>query len=116
MFGLLAFAPAAHASTPPILKISDNSGNIATIDSTGTAVFSGTCTPSTCLTNFVANLNGEIVWAGNLGTFSVTLSVGLTKPLALPSPSQDLNLQHVTTTADGTITFQWTDVDFNTWV
>ena len=110
---LLVFVPVSFATTPPALRIADNLGNVATIDSTGTVVFSGACTGATCTTTAISVSPGQIDWAGTLGTFSMRAIVGVTKPYSIPTVSQDLNLQHVTTSADGTLTVQWTDTDFN---
>ena len=87
---------------------------MATIDSSGTALFSGTCTPVTCVTSFVSVSSGQVSWFGKLGTFSVSFTVGLTKPVLSPNPSMDLNIQSLTTTADGAVRFEWSDTNFTT--
>ena len=114
MLCLLGLVTPASTSTPPILRLTTSSGHIATIDSTATVVFSGACTGATCTTSFVGASSGQIFWSGSVGTFSIRLTVGLTKPILFPSPSEDLNIQAVSTTADGTITFEWTDTNFQT--
>src|SRR5580700_244134 len=103
------------ATTPPALSISDDAGNTITMDSTGTVTFGGNCNPGvTCATGFISvTTPGQILWSGTIGTFSVTAIVGITKPFTTGDPTQDLSLQHISTTAGGTITFQWTDTDFN---
>jgi hypothetical protein len=111
----LGLVPLANADTPPALRVTTGTGQVGLIDFTGAVVFSGTCTPATCQTSAGYPLinPGKITWSGKLGTFTVVASVGLTKPTAAPNPSQDLSLQSVSTTADGSITFEWTDTNFN---
>ena len=109
------FSPHASAATPPALRITVNTGQGAVIDAAGTVVFSGTCTPVTCTTaaGYPQITSGQTLWSGKLGTFTVRTAIGVTKPTAIPSPSEDLDLQQIATTADGIIKFEWTDVDFN---
>src|SRR5437763_1088 len=117
LIGMLALicAPLLTAATPPVLNVSTSGGQLASIDFTGAVAFSGSCTPATCMTSagYPQVMPGQINWSGKMGTFTVVASIGITKPLASPNPSQDLDLQHISTTADGTITFQWTDSNFN---
>ena len=104
-----------RADTPPVLKISDNNNDVMTVDDTGNVVFSGSCTPSTCQTSSIQHQPGYIVWGGTLGPFTVTFTVGSTEGAQnAASPQMDLSIQQLTTTTGGTITFQWTDINFNT--
>jgi len=109
----LALAPAASAVTAPAVSIADNLGHSILVDRTGTVAYGGNCTPSTCTTSSVSVSSGETIWAGTIGTFSLTAVIGTTKPYSVPNPSMDLNLQRVTTSSGGTLTIQWTDTDFN---
>src|ERR1035438_584032 len=110
----LAFASNAFAVTPPALNIADGAGNIITVDDTGTVTYGGICTPTTCTTNFIVIPQpGQIDWSGTIGSFSLSLIVGITKPVSEPNPSQDFNIQHITSTTGGTLTLQWTDINFN---
>ena len=110
---LFLLTSAIFAAAPPALSVQDSGGRTASIDATGVVVFGGACTPASCTTQIVNVSVGQIVWGGTIGTFSITAAVGLTKPAIVPTPSLDLNLQRLTTTADGTITFRWSDTDFN---
>ena len=107
----LAGAPLSFAQTPPALKLTTGSGQVALIDGTGAVTFSGACTPAVCQTTFVGALPGQLQWNGTIGTFSVGFVLGVTKP-ALDQPSMDLTIGHLTTTAQGSITFQFSDKDF----
>jgi uncharacterized repeat protein (TIGR01451 family) len=96
------------------MRISDNAGNVVTIDATGTVVFSGnaSCTANvTCLTQISSSVPGQIFWQGRIGSFTISSEVGSTKPLVTP-PVIDLQVHQLTTTSGGSITIQWTDTGF----
>jgi hypothetical protein len=106
--------PVAHADTPPALRVTANTGEVATIDAAGVVSFTGTCIAATCSTSQLQLIDpGEFVWGGKVGAFRIIATIGITKPDTVPTPSTHLSLQHLTTTADGTVTFEWTDVNFN---
>jgi hypothetical protein len=107
----LAGAAASYALTPPALKMSDGA-NTVTIDSTAAVTFSGACTPATCSTSILSVQSGSVIWGGKLGSFSISVAAGLTKPLAVPNPSMDLSLQSISTATGGTLTIEWTDINF----
>jgi hypothetical protein len=113
---LLLFSATLQADTPPVLKISDSSGNIITIDDSGTVVTSGTCTPTTCTTDALLVKPGKITWSGTIGSYAVLgFTVGSSKTATNPSPQMDLSIQQLTSSVSGnTVTFQWTDTNFNT--
>ena len=84
---------------------------------TGTVTFGGTCTAATCFTSILAfPMSGQITWGGTLGSFSVSATVGTTKPATDPSnPELDVSLQRLTANSGGgggTLTIQWTDTGF----
>jgi hypothetical protein len=108
---LFTFSVLLQANTPPVLQISDGS-NIATIDNTGTVSFSGACTPATCTTTTVTAGPGVVRWGGTIGSFSLILAIGVS--FGPSTPTLDLAIEDLTTTADGSITFKWTDTNFNT--
>jgi SdrD B-like domain len=118
IFGLLllmASAIPALALTPPSFRMSDAVGNIVTIDMSGTVAFGGTCTAATCSTSILAFPQaGQITWGGKIGAFTVSATVGTTKPATDPSyPELDVSLQRLVTGATGgTLTIQWTDNGF----
>ena len=109
----LALTPGAYAVTAPAVSIADDAGNTILVDGNAVVTYGGNCTPATCTTTFVSVSGGQTDWAGTIGSFSLRAVVATTKPYSIPNPSQDLNLQHVTTTTGGTLTIQWTDTDFN---
>ena len=112
---LLLISPLAHAQTPPILRISDNAGNVVTVDSTGTVTFSGnpSCVAMvTCNTVSVTAFPGLIQWRGSIGAFTLSSQTGVTKPLAAP-PVIDLTVREVTSSTGGTVTVEWTDTAFS---
>jgi len=110
-------APLCAGSTPPVLRLSDATGNVVTIDSTGVATFSGLSSCSgglTCSTaaTYPQVSPGEVKWAGQIGPFNVLLTVGLTKPI-LPLAIIDVSFQGVQTAGTGgTLTLMWTDINF----
>src|SRR4051794_7121655 len=91
--GMLILAAVSVATTPPALKLSDDLGNIVTIESTGAVTFGGTCVAGvTCKTIFVdTSVAGEIQWVGKIGNFSLSSNTGQTKPLQ-GAYSMDLGL------------------------
>ncbi len=81
--GLAMFALPSHAATAPGLRLSDNSGDVITIDSTGAVTYSGACTATSCTTTASTGIqatNGQVSWAGTIGDFTFT-ATGQTAPL-----------------------------------
>ena len=97
----------AFAATPPALIISDNVGNSITIDSVPTATCIGVCT-----TNAGPIVQpGKILWAGTLGTFTIDIVAGLSKP-ALAPPEISLSFLLESGSTPGTLTLKWSDTGF----
>lgn len=109
LLGISICAASAYAKTPPAIKASDGS-NIVTIDSTGNAVFSGTCTNTTCATKSASGSAAGVAWSGNIGnfTFGLTGSYTLIGGLA---PYLDINVTSLVTSNDGggTLTIEFTN-------
>ncbi len=106
-----ALSPLSYAVTPPALQLSDTAGNIATIDSTGTVVFSGACTPASCSTQSVSVGTGVIVWTGTIGAFTVIPVDGAS---TISSPTGiGMNFGMETAAAGGALTLKYTSTGFD---
>jgi hypothetical protein len=114
VFALAAFALPCSAWTPPVLMFSATSAGVTysvTIYSSGTVVYGGACSAVVCPGVPVIG-PGYIVFTGTVGPFAIINAAGETKPY-LASPSIDLGLGTVTSTAAGTLTAEFTDVGFD---
>jgi hypothetical protein len=98
----------AQQLVPPILTISDGQGNSVTVDSTGNAICTGTCTP-----NGGMAYPGVVGWTGQLGNFNIYGGIaGVSKPADPPS---EIDIQTGGIQAGsqaGTLTVQFTDTGF----
>lgn len=116
VIGLVAASVSFAAQPVPAMQLSDNLGDVITIDSTGSVAFSGiaSCVAgTTCTTVFSSVAAGKVTWSGRIGPFNVPSAVGQTKP-ALASPSIDVSLQGLSTAASGgVLTVKWTDAGFS---
>jgi hypothetical protein len=114
---VIASVSSAYALAPPALQLTDDAGRIMTLDSTGAVTTAGTCTVSTCVTSYSSTATpGVILWGGvTIGNFTIQALVGLTKPSIAPASSTDVSVQGLRTasTGGGTLTIQWTDIDFS---
>ncbi len=113
LFGFAIAGPSFAATpVPPVLTVSDNSGNSITIDSSGSAPTIVGAVSSSAVTATPGS--GTITWSGTIGNFSVIALTGESKPL-LPIPTIDIgNGQGVVQTAGagGTLTITWSDTNF----
>jgi hypothetical protein len=101
LLGIAMSALPVYAQSTPAIRLIDGSNNIITIDSTGAAVNSGSCTPAACVTTSstgVSNTNGQVSWNGTIGNFSFT-ATGQTAPLR-PGIA-DINISNLSTGAAG---------------
>lgn len=97
------------AQTPPILKISDNSGNSVIIDSTGVPTGTGSFSIGS-----VSASSGFISFSGTVGNFTLTNIKGETKPLlAPPSIDVEIGLAANNGPSAGTVTVSFTDTNFD---
>ena len=113
---MLAFAGIALAGNPAI-KLSDNAGNIITVDQNGAVAFSGigSCVAgTTCSTvsSAGASAGSGVTWTGRIGDFTLT-AIGQSQA-QLGAPAIDISLQNLQAgNVGGTLTALWTDTDFS---
>lgn len=95
----------AYATSYPAMQLSDSSGNLITVDSSGAVTLGGSCTASTCVTTSTSG-PGNVNWSGTIGsmTFTATGTYLLT-----PLPYLDINISSLTTTAATTLTASLTE-------
>ena len=116
MIGLLAaWTDTSQAATPPIFRLSDNAGNVITIDATGSVTYGGSCVVNvTCSTavGWPMTTPTQIGWSGKIGNFTASFTAGS----AFFSP-QAMRLQVsqlFTGATGGTLKLEFTDTGFTT--
>ena len=110
ILGVSAAVPVFGALAPPAFKITDNLGDLITVDATGAITYGGNCTHVTCSLSSTV-MPGSIVLSGTVGPFTIQNLVGHTKPFLNP-PQIDAGTTAVSTVVGGVLTITYSDVGF----
>jgi hypothetical protein len=93
---LVGMAPTAHAGM--VLRLNDGISPVVIVNDNGVGDASATV--------------GQITWLGSLGTWTVNVTTGISKPVLAPA-QMDLNSVNVSSSGAGVLTIELTDTDFN---